>query len=298
MLYLIGNIVGFLTKRNILILGACLVVIGGIFMYFEYKNQPQIAALENDDLLIVGTSTASISTTSFSNDWEKTLGEVYSQSQAQSPSNNTDTQKLSATDELGRNLLNQYMMAKQSGEPLSDAEKQQIVASILQNVTVSLSAKTYTEADITVDKNPTDASIRAYGNAMGAILAKHLGGESNITIMQRALNSGTPEGLKEFDTVANRYRAVALDTKALAVPADAMLFHLAYINNLEGMAYALAGIKVIYSDPFAAIASEKAFVQYLTSFEKAKNQLNSYFTSKNIIFSAKETGYFLAGSSQ
>jgi hypothetical protein len=107
----------------------------------------------------------------------------------------------------------------------------------------------------------TDEDIKNYANAMAnAVLTNNVAGvDSEINIMDDALNNGKTERLKELEVIAEIYTNTLEDSLAIPVPAPFLKQHLDLINSYRAVQEDIAAMSLAVTDPMVTFMRFKRY---------------------------------------
>ena len=203
---------------------------------------------------------------------------------------------LTPTDIVARDFFSKYLEAKQTGKDIDAKTQEEIIASVISRQDLVQSAKAYSKEQLTISTKNDEASLRAYGNAMGLIFKNTATWkESEIDIMQEALNKNDEKRLEALDTNINGYQSILNQSLKVVVPSKAVDVHLRYINAYSKIVTALTAMKNTFKDPVSALILLGKYPDAITELHQSFIDARSFFTRNNITFDLKtETGIFFA----
>ena len=197
---------------------------------------------------------------------------------------------ITATSKLAQNVFETYMNTKQSGVDVSSDVATQIADNVLaQGYSDSESAKTYSAVNIKKTNNSaTIADIKNYGDALGNILSASAapGEEFELDVFQAFANSGNETVLASLSLNIARYQKMISSLLNISVPANSVQSHLALINSLSGMVFAIQKMQNAPADPVGSVNAIQNYEKSVESLTSAITALKNLFISENIEFSA------------
>ena len=150
-----------------------------------------------------------------------------------------------------------------------------------EGLVVPLSYRTYAAADIETTADTSYARMLAYRSDLQASLAPLLKNtEPEYEIFGTYVLTNDAKHLEKLRAAAQNYRAAAGATARVAVPRDALSFHLAILNALEQFAAALNTLAANADDPLAAVVVLRAFNQAETNVLTSFASLAKYYREK------------------
>ncbi len=171
---------------------------------------------------------------------------------------------------------------------------------VLRATAASFSFKSYTESDIKNKIKATQTSRRTYGNAIASstahMLKTYLEVDDNAGMKDLVNNLPGTDNVKKLREKALSTREFIQKLLLMPVPADAITYHLGYINAISRYAETLEGFLTVEEDPLKAALLLRGYKDITQSQFKFLSDFETYFSNNNLIFSIKESGYvFTAG---
>ncbi len=208
-----------------------------------------------------------------------------------------DFNNLSATEKMSRTLLSTYLVTKNTsnGAPMTTQDEQLILGQALSTISTTSGAISdkYTLADIKTFTTTDTASLKQYGNRLGAItvLNSTVPKQNELTIIQEALATEDEEVLKKLDPIITYYKKTAADFIATPAPAEIANLHLAMINNLYKIQTSLEKIRNFFTDPVLGLSIIQNYDNLVLDFIKETVALKVFYIGKGVTFSTNEYGY-------
>lgn len=198
---------------------------------------------------------------------------------------------LSKTDSFGKDVFANIIALKQAGK--LDAESinaagEALAQSILQDAGNSF----YGPTDVIITEDTSKESIKAYGNAVGAVLIRYTSvpQEGELTIVEEALSSEDGAVLKRLDPIIEIYNSVVTDMRAIRVPSPMLETHLALINSLVSISQSITGMQQLISDPISGMASIGQYKYSTDLLTKTLSDIRSLLAAKQVSFGPLEPG--------
>ena len=163
-----------------------------------------------------------------------------------------------ATDQVGIQLFESLLLTKTNNQiPQTNTE---LVDRTTAKVNTLATDTLYTNRDI-ITVPVTPLAIRTYGNTMGQSLINHnvVGSENELTIVQRAIQSNTPEELAKLVPLAEMYKALRDDALNTPVPERFAENHLNLVNAYHTMYLNIENFNLIFDDPLVALLRIKRY---------------------------------------
>ncbi|MCR4306386.1 MAG: thrombospondin type 3 repeat-containing protein [Candidatus Yonathbacteria bacterium] len=208
----------------------------------------------------------------------------------------TSTEELSQTALLTREYFATIINLKESGN-FNEGTMSQLSESLVQNFIGANAAGGVgagrSRSDLRLTEDNSIPSLRAYGNAMGAIVKKYAGYNlpSELAVLARALETQDQSELKKLDRSIEVHKALIAELEAVRVPSSAANIHLALINTYIATEQSIEQMNTMFADPLVGMLGAKTYTEHTTSLGKIFDDLKSYFLSRGIFFEAKEPGY-------
>ena len=207
---------------------------------------------------------------------------------------NAETDRdLSDTDKFSRELFVKIIGAGQATAPPTEADFQNFLNNTVRNEINAQKIKTRAAGDFNVDIKETPETIKAYGNAIAAILQKkppeNL--EDEIDIVSRADATKDPAELKKLDGNIAAYNRLERALLELAVPQSALPTHIAFTNATASMIWSITGLKYILTDPIKALPGVAGYAENSQNFYASAKAFKVYLDGKNVTFNPGDDGY-------
>lgn len=315
------------SKKILLLFIACAGAVGLIF-FAVYKSSP--ATYKNPDInsvqaILVDKALSTSNNTDTDRDdlkdWEETLwktdpqnpdtdGDGVSDSeevlagrdplvkgagtkQVSSEQTVTPTENLTETEKFSRAFFEEYLLLKQSGQPIDDRTKQLIIANAISKIQIPVSTTIYGRADFTVTKKDDEATLKQYGNAVAKTLNKPapVDNDGEYQIVVRSAFNEDPKELEKLAPIIEAYTATVAELKKVTVPESALINHIELINSTQALLVNIKLMSLIHTDPITGLGAVQEYPTIGTRFSNALKNLTVYFRQKNITFQQGEDGY-------
>ncbi len=295
------------TKKALLVLGALIVLISiSLFLPAKwygitptkYKERGLILRNDNDlALLSKDTNGNNIP------DWKDLLQETIASSSQKTNAvvtiNSEDAKRLADPNNLtasfSKNLVVAAAYAKKNGE-LSEAEKAELLSSLIQKEAKKIVITLYTTDDIIIAKEDTANSKKLYGNTLGALVTqaeKAKLGVEDTKVLQAFLTSKDASILEVFTVKKNTAKSILTSLLAMSVPRSAVPYHLLALNGVSVYITTLENIAEADTDPIRATIAFETYLDSLQGLFSSLQNMKSYFKEEGIIFTSREAGYIL-----
>jgi len=161
-----------------------------------------------------------------------------------------------ATEIMSVRFFEQIMQAKAGFGPGQDVIAENTAAQMKQLVEDPI----YDRRSITVIPT-TNEAIRTYGNAMGSIILTNNvpGYEDEMTILDRALKTESPEEVQKILPLENAYRKMRDDALKTPVPDSFTKEHLDIINVYNALYLSLRDMRLVFEDPVLSLLRTRRY---------------------------------------
>ena len=232
--------------------------------------------------------------------WEATLYAIQAQNASSSlagPSKNSVETLLQAaqspnlTDTVARTLFINLSNAKSQGLGDDIPTQDQLVASAMAQATAKNAATLYTTADLTVVLD-SDASLRAYGNAVMQIFADHPEASQHDTFVAigYAVDNNDETQLQKLPAIQAGYEAVVQALAAVPVPKTLSPLHLSVVNDFARVAQSYADMQLLLSDPLRGLVGLQTYQSSLDELGRVFTNIAESLNKDGILFSKDEPG--------
>lgn len=171
----------------------------------------------------------------------------------------TYTPPTSLTGQTGIRFFEDALRAKASG-PFARTQEE-VVEDTVENLEKQTRQELYDTRDITIMEEWTDEDIRLYANAMASAIINNdvKGLDSELVILDDALNNDKPERIKELQVFVDIYKNVLKESLAIPVPSLFVKEHLDLINTYSAMQRDIEGMMLSVEDPIVALMRIKRY---------------------------------------
>ena len=307
----------FPTRKIVPVFIVCLIVLGGLFVLLEYKNQAKTinnsGVVSVTDQRIIDSIANKDTDGDGLKDWEEALW--------QTDPNNPDTngngikdgaeiaanrdlpasttpktaRQLTASDQFSRDLFTRYVTIKQtgSGDPADYNNYAGIVQSYIDQEAATMSAKIYGASDFKIIKDETPVDIRNYGNAIGALFIDYSAPkfENELIVLQRAIDNNNPLELDKLDANILAYQKGRSALLKMTVPSIFSPDHIALTNAISTIALGIESMKLSFSNPIKAAAGLQSYPDAADSFYPLLISIRDGLVASGVSFAQTESGY-------
>lgn len=211
---------------------------------------------------------------------------------------NPDAKKIVPdTERFARELFATYLSTKQEGLPLTQNE----IANIIDTVSASVpeeSPKLFSEKGAKTFSAETPEALRAYGNALGAVLKKPWPSRENeLVIFERAIKDTNPEtarlDLANLTPIALAYGNLGKAIAEIPAPQSGLAIHLRVANTAMEIGNTISGMGVAFDDPIKTISSVARYLEAAPRLGETLSAIRNFLETRGISFSENEDGYAL-----
>jgi len=326
------NDMSFFTKRNTLLLAGAILIIGGSFLFVQWKNRKEVYSNTTDQLVVNDISQNALAKDDDGDglaNWEETLwktdannpdsdgdgtsdgeeikagrdpviagpNDTLSQEEVENKINKENEANLTETDKFSRDFFIQYVASLQSGQPVNQADYEKLLQNYLAEAANKTNVRFYGASDFKVATAETPTIIRAYGNEVARIMSRKEGApalESELLIIDRYVKTTDPEELLKLEPLVAEYRRIEEELKNTPVPQSALILHIELINAISFTKQGIEGMQMIETDPLKAIAAINNYPEASGNILPALRLIKKYLVEEHkVVFTQAEDGYRL-----
>ncbi len=286
------NIVRYLPSVQFTVIVASIALSGGLVVAAQKITQPS----NNTSSLTSTTPTQTVLQT----DWLSTLRTIEGANIGATTSLATaETAKTllsgavstNVTDTVARTLLVSLSEAKSQGLGSDIPTQDKLIAQAVSQIKKDRGQPTYTESDLVTSANTT-AAIKAYGNAVIAVVSAHPRASYPDVVLAvgKATDNADPSQLAVLTAIQKDYQALAQELSKVPVPSKLRPLHLQAVNNLALMGTSLSDVKVIFEDPLRGLAGFDLYQGLNSETSRVFTNIAQQFAQDGILFSKDEPG--------
>lgn len=201
------------------------------------------------------------------------------------------------TSSFTKNVYTATAYASKNGT-LTVKQQDELASTLIEGEQAKIITKTYEVSDLTIAKSESDASRKAYGNALGKIAKKAMSykmSEDDLAII-KAYNVNKDETVLDSLVVKkNNLELVIKDLLATPVPNSAVPYHLLIVNRISQYKDTLDNMSQAKEDPVRAAIALNSYASAVNSLISSFASMQTYLTLEGITFTKKDPGYVLAG---
>ncbi len=179
--------------------------------------------------------------------------------------------------------------------PVNDPDQEQkVITQLIAEEKAKIKPTTYTFADLHINKTEDRASILAYGNTVattldGIISEKKTteGGNS----FQTYLNSRDKNDLATLKAEYIQVNTSLQKLETMSIPLSAATYHALLLTRVAAYRDLLGSLSNADTDPIRAAVFIEKYPETIVMIVRAYDALSSYFSTQNIVFTSKQSGY-------
>src|SRR3989344_1887085 len=199
-------------------------------------------------------------------DWQQKLKEIQAQSGVSLPPPPSpegvsalllQAESSNLTDSVGRSLLVKLTAAGMQGLGDDAPPQDQIISQAAAQIQTERSSPS---PSLTITET-TPATLRAYGNAVMAVLGKHPRANSGDTLLAvaKAVDARDSTPLSALAPIGREYRALADDLSAIPVPSTLSPLYAHVVQNLYTIADTYPNMQKTIDDPLRGLSALQAY---------------------------------------
>ena len=202
-----------------------------------------------------------------------------------------DSRQNTMTTVYARRFMEAYLTLKNQKGELTDSDKDGLIESLMNNIKSDIKIKdSYDISNIKIIGGQK-ANLEKYAREIKKILIDEKPIKENVVIVFNRLlknlndkkNAGTYESdAKKILDNGEAYKQGATKLVSIEAPDILAEYHLALINNLNGMQEAVRAMSVVANDPMKGLAGFELYRQKATVFSKSFEELKITLNAKDI----------------
>lgn len=203
----------------------------------------------------------------------------------------TSTEKLTLTDQFGRDVFAQYMALKQSGLASDKASQQELINQLLLNSTYSVNPKIFIDTDIRTTTDTSSIAIHQYGNDVATIFKNDvISSRSEGVIVRDALSKNNPETLKELDPIIASYKKILNHLLAVEAPKTMLPIHKDLVNAVSKTLFVAESLRKADVDPIVSLQGLGRYQEASKGLYDAIQAIKTYITFVGVTYTSSEAG--------
>ncbi len=293
--------------KNILLILAAILLVGGAFVYAELKNKDSQNVYTAKDSVVADTIDTKAqeidSDGDGSKDWEEILAGTNPHDPKDKPSfpkktitadvTKTGTEKLEPVDLISRDFFARYMELRQTGASADKVNQQELVNNTISKIKLS-EAKPYLSSEIKVRADNSKESVKRYGNEIAVVFNKYALVGTNTrnegVIAKDALTQQDESILKELDPIIQSDKNIINGILKIEAPQSISTMHLDLLNSMNNILFVAQSFKKIITDPIAGIQASSQYIPSRDGLIKSMRAIQSYFNYLGIKYDPSEAG--------
>ena len=202
-----------------------------------------------------------------------------------------DSRQNTMTTVYARRFMEAYLTLKNQKGELTDSDKDGLIESLMNNIKSDIKIKdSYDISNIKIIGGQK-ANLEKYAREIKKILIDEKPIKENVVIVFNRLlknlndkkNAGTYESdAKKILDNGEAYKQGATKLVSIEAPDILAEYHLALINNLNGMQEAVRAMSVVANDPMKGLAGFELYRQKATVFSKSFEELKIILNAKDV----------------
>lgn len=183
---------------------------------------------------------------------------------------------LTVTGRFAEQFFQDYMYARMYGN-LNPTTQQQLVERETNALALQARDQLFSQKDINIFDASSTQVFHDYGNHVANIILAHPnGGENELTIFQRAMQTGDMATLDMLAPIQAAYASMVQDLLASPVPPSYAKEHLDLLNAINAVREDIRAMRTVESDPLYTLIRMK---RYKDDVSGLSNALTNLFTS-------------------
>ncbi len=293
-----------LPSKKLFFIAMPLIVILGVFVMISNNSptskngpknvvSPEVVAIKNSIINEVDTDKDGLK------DWEETIWKTdpnnprthseyendsaYVSAQLALIKNNTGgstgLEPIKNTSDLGRQLFNEYLLLKESGDVTPD-DIARLTDRIRQNISVPDTPEIYKASDLKTFPSSDSAKMQAYATSLKDIVNKYA---SIYSSQAQELSTTDRIGFDEtMEFGADSYLQLSKNIMSMEVPEEIANIHVQYANSLNGSAKGLL-MMLDKSDPLKSITGIQKHLSSQDLQRSSSSEISIFLSQSGII---------------
>ncbi len=161
------------------------------------------------------------------------------------------------------------------------AKAEKLAESVSRNLRATVPSKAYTLAELKTDSDTSHERMLSYRADLRTSLAPLLLNTRNeLELYAKYMETSDEQYLEELRGAAEKYREAAKLTAQVVVPHDAVNYHIAILNAMQGFSVVLDEMAERVDDPFASAALLRTYNDAESDMLFSFDKLASYYGQK------------------
>lgn len=198
------------------------------------------------------------------------------------------------TSSFSKNLYLASVQINQSGGQIDDETQQKILTQLISQEASKVTPTTYTKKDLKVATSESKESLKMYGNNVASVLQQIITEKKiydDMAAMDDFSKTENPDDLLMLSQNRDRVNGLLQKLISISVPPSAVQEHIIILERIALYRDTLDAFSKLKTDPIRAKLALEKYTNTMVNLMITPNQLATFFITKNIIFSAKDSGY-------
>ncbi len=281
--------------KNILLIVASILLVGGAFFYAEYRNS-HLEIYDSKDLNVSTTTLSRSQEEDTDSDGAKDWEEILSGSNPNDPKSkpsvakkSVDTdltkkavEKLQPIDSISRDFFARYIELRQIGANTDTQSQEELARNTVNGIVLAKPAQ-YKMSEILTKSDGSNEGLRQYASEVGTIFKKY--SVKSRDEGQIALEAGEKEDptiLKEIDPIIESYKNIINSLLQVKAPRSIAILHLDLLNGMNGALFIAQAFRNSDKDPLKQVQAIAYYGEGAKNLYSALNAIKSYLKYSGI----------------
>lgn len=198
------------------------------------------------------------------------------------------------TDTFSKQLLADYLERAREGE-LSEDDKYDLITNAVNEAGEQSRDVLFSLGDIETSPDSSAEAVRSYGTTIATILtAEQVPADNELFILQRALQTDTPETLVALDPLITAYEHMIQKTKKVPVPSALINEHLVLLNTLLALHNDIVAMRNIFEDGLPGAVRVKRYPDDVAALSQTLTTLKESLERYGAVYDETDPGFFFA----
>lgn len=272
------------NKKTLMVLIICLGIVTSVYLFARNSNNIPLLTGNN---VAVSTNPYINLDGKTNNDWQKILTNV-------DPNQNTTTvlttngdpntfDETSLTAQMSRDMFAQYLLVANKPGGVTSDDATQIANAVLSTPEYTKTTSIiYTDTNLRIVNTNKD-TVKKYIGEMNQIIINYSSQVkvNPLNILLVASENEDEKELAKLDPIILVAKSFINGLIKIDVPRDAVQAHLDLMNSSSNLLSDLEAARVTFTDPVRGLSGIGQYVEHLTGFQTATNNINAYLAGKN-----------------
>ena len=281
--------------KNILLIVIAILLVGGAFLYAEYRNAQSDKVYTAKDVSVStdnGLSKQDVDTDGDgAKDWEEILAGTNPNdpkskpSTAKSPTTKDITaqvEKIQPIDAISRDFFAKYMELRQIGANTDTQSQQELAQNTVNGIVLAKPAQ-YKIEEILTKSDSSNEGLKQYGQEIGVIFKKYaINSRDEGVIALEAGDKNDPTILKEIDPIIASYKNIINALLKVKAPKSIAILHLDLLNSMNGALFIAQAFRNSDTDPLKQVQAIAYYGEGMKNLYNSINAIKSYLSYSGI----------------